>query len=266
MTDRVQVSPTALLAYETRGSGPPLIALHGAYSARAEVREFLEPMIGARSLRRIYPDLPGHGESRPSDGIRTPDDVLDLLDRMLEAEGASSRFLLLGHSYGGHIARAFAARHPSRVAGLALLCPVVGGESRVPPAAVVRDDGVSGELSPPEREAYEGYFVVRTTETLDRFRRCVVPATGDVDEETLERAIETGPHAIDPDSVGIDAPVLIVAGRHDHWVGWERQQALGARYPRATVATVADAGHALPHERPRLVAALVADWLDQALV
>lgn len=222
MTDRVQVSPTASLAYETRGAGLPLVALHGAYSARAEVREFVEPMIGARSVRRFYPDLPGHGESRPSNGVRTPDDVLDR--------------------------------------------PVVGGESRVPPASVVRDDGVPAELSPPDREAYEGYFVVRTTETLDRFRRCVVPATGDVDEETLERAIETGPHAIDPDSVGIDAPVLIVAGHHDHWVGWERQQALGARYARATVTTVADAGHALPHERPRLVAALLADWLDQALV
>jgi pimeloyl-ACP methyl ester carboxylesterase len=58
--------------------------------------------------------------------------------------------------------------------------------------------------------------------------------------------------------------VLIVSGRHDHWVGWERQQRLGDLYPRATVVTVGDAGHALPHERPRLVGALLNDWLDEA--
>jgi pimeloyl-ACP methyl ester carboxylesterase len=54
-----------------------------------------------------------------------------------------------------------------------------------------------------------------------------------------------------------------MSGRHDHWVGWERQERLGDRYTRATVVTVADAGHALPHERPDLVASLLGDWLDR---
>jgi pimeloyl-ACP methyl ester carboxylesterase len=57
--------------------------------------------------------------------------------------------------------------------------------------------------------------------------------------------------------------VLVISGRHDHWVGWELQQRLGDRYPRATVVTAGDAGHALPHERPGLIAALLSDWLDE---
>lgn len=263
MTMRVQLSPTATLAYDAIGEGVPLIALHGAYSARVEVRDFLEPMLGQRRVRRIYADLPGHGESRPSSGVRTPDDVLDLVDRVLDAETSGGRFLVLGHSFGGHFARAIAARHPHRIGGVALICPFVAGEQRTAEPKVVRDDGVSAALDPDERSEYEGYFVVRTAETLARFRRAVAPAGGDVDDQTLEAAIATGPHAADPDAIAVDAPVLVMSGRHDSWVGWERQERLGDQYARATVVTVADAGHALPHERPGLVAALLNDWLDE---
>jgi pimeloyl-ACP methyl ester carboxylesterase len=260
-TERVQTGPDASLAYEARGSGLPLLAFHGAYSARAEVRGFLESMLAGRPLRRIYIDLPGHGESRPSAGLRTPDDVLDLIDALLDAEVRDGPFLLLGHSYGGHVARAVAARHPDRVVGLALICPMITGEQRFPAPSVVRDDGVSAGLDADARAEYEGYFVVRTAETLERFLRSVAPAAGEVDEETLGRTMDAGPFSVDADDVTIAAPVLMMSGRHDHWVGWERQERLGDRYPNATVVTVADAGHALPHERPDLVASLLGDWL-----
>lgn len=259
---RVQLSDAASLAYDSVGVGIPLLALHGAYSARSEVRGFLEPMIDARPVRRVYIDLPGHGDSRPSSGVRQPDDVLDLVDLLLDKEAPTGRFLVLGHSFGGHFARAIAARHPDRIAGVALICPALPGEQRTPAPVVIRDDHVSTELDPDQRDEYEGYFVVRTADTLDRFRRTVIPVVGEVDEQTLERAITAGPHSADPDTVAIDAPVLVISGRHDHWVGWERQQRLGDRYPRATVVTAGDAGHALPHERPGLVAALLSDWLD----
>lgn len=263
MTSRVQASPTALLAYEARGNGIPLLAFHGAYSSRVEVREVLEPMLEERPVRRIYVDLPGHGDSRPSSGLSTPDDVLDLVDLLLAAEVPEGPFLLFGHSYGGHFARAVAARHPGRVAGVALVCPVVQRDPQPATRSVVREDGVSAELGPDLRAEFEGYFVVRTAQTLERFRRAVVPAMGEVDDETLDRAIDVGPHAADPDAVQIDAPVLVISGRRDSWVGWEQQERLGDRYANATVITVGDAGHALPHERPELVAALLGEWLDR---
>jgi pimeloyl-ACP methyl ester carboxylesterase len=263
MVMRVQLGRTASLAYDAIGDGVPLLALHGAYSARGEVRQLLEPMISARSVRRVYMDLPGHGDSRPSSGVGSPDQVLDLIDRLLDKEAPMGRFLVFGHSFGGHFARAIAARHPARVAGIALICPALPGDQITPPPAVVRDDQVSTALETDQRAEYEGYFVVRTAATLERFRRAVVPVLGEVDQQTLETAITAGPHAADPDVVAIDAPVLVISARHDHWVGWERQQRLGDQYPRATVVTVGDAGHALPHERPGLVAALLADWLNE---
>ncbi|QEW04681.1 alpha/beta fold hydrolase [Microbacterium lushaniae] len=259
-TWRVQTRENARLAYEVRGDGMPLLALHGAYSARGEVRGFLEPMLDGLPVRRVYVDLPGHGESRPSDGVDGAQGVLDLVDRLLQEEGIDGRFLLLGHSFGGLVARAVAARNPDRVAGLALLCPYLDGPQRPAQPSVVRDDGVSADLERAQRDAYEGYFVVRTAETLARFREAVAPASGEVDDAVFERALD----ALDADAGVIEAPVLVACGRQDGWVGWERQQDLGTVYPRATVVTVADAGHALPHERPALVAALLADWLAQA--
>jgi pimeloyl-ACP methyl ester carboxylesterase len=34
-------------------------------------------------------------------------------------------------------------------------------------------------------------------------------------------------------------------------------------YPRASYATIGPAGHALPHEHPSIVEAILAAWLDE---
>jgi pimeloyl-ACP methyl ester carboxylesterase len=256
--------PGASIAYDAIGDGMPLLAIHGAYSARAEVRGFLEPMVAGRALRRIYVDLPGHGESRPSDGLQSPDDVLDVIDLVLDAEAPDGPFLLLGHSFGCHFARTVAARHPDRLAGLALICPMMPGEPEPARFVVVRDDGVGGELDAEQRATFEEYFTIRTAQTLEAFRTAVAPAIGPADDTTLDRAITTEAPRRDPDEELVEAPVAILTARHDHYVGWRRQQSLIDTYPHATATVVADAGHALPHEHPALVAALLHDWLDRA--
>jgi hypothetical protein len=54
-----------------------------------------------------------------------------------------------------------------------------------------------------------------------------------------------------------------VAGRQDATVGYAGPWRLLEHYPRATVAVLDRAGHALPHEQPGLLAALLAEWLDR---
>ena len=53
----------------------------------------------------------------------------------------------------------------------------------------------------------------------------------------------------------------MVAGRLDSTVGYAVAVDLIDEHPRATLAVLDDAGHALPHEQPELLAALLADWL-----
>jgi len=60
---------------------------------------------------------------------------------------------------------------------------------------------------------------------------------------------------------GFAGPTLLVAGRQDSTVGYAATVDLADSYPGSTLAVVDGAGHALPHERPHLLGALVRDWL-----
>jgi pimeloyl-ACP methyl ester carboxylesterase len=54
---------------------------------------------------------------------------------------------------------------------------------------------------------------------------------------------------------------VVVAARLDSTVGYAAAVDLAEHYPHASLAVVDDAGHALPHEQPELLRALLADWL-----
>jgi len=59
------------------------------------------------------------------------------------------------------------------------------------------------------------------------------------------------------------APALILTGRQDHEVGYEIAMGMRANFPRGTFAVLDGAGHFLDAEKPTVVAALFADWLDR---
>ena len=54
---------------------------------------------------------------------------------------------------------------------------------------------------------------------------------------------------------------MVVAGRLDSTVGYTAAIDLLDDYPHASLAVVDDAGHALPHEQPELLRALLGEWL-----
>jgi pimeloyl-ACP methyl ester carboxylesterase len=243
------------------GTGVPLIALHGAGVDHREIEAAVEALVPATGYRRIYPDLPGMGRST-TDGLTGNADVVQLLGDLVDhlADGPA---LLLGHSYGAYLARGLAARRPELLRGLALLCPLSTGARDVPEHRAVREDPAAyDELEPAQRAGFDEYFVLRTPATARRYRDHVVPGTLLVDEAALGRLFSAW--AVDLGSGAFPAPTLIVAGRRDSVVGWTDAVALLDRYPRAALAVVEDAGHALMHERPELLAPLLLDWLDRS--
>lgn len=244
---------TAPLAYDDLGSGPPVVAVHGAYSTRGEVRGFLPPMLPGRRI--ICPDLPGMGDS-PADGVRSAADAVDRLDQLVEATIGGEPFLAVGHSFGAHLVRGLTARRARQVSGMVLLCPLVPDAPRAEPARVVVDDGASRTLPSDLREEFEGYFVVRTATTVEAFRSAVAPSLGRFDDDAVKAQMENA----DLELAAPEVPALILAGRHDSWVGWRQLPDLLDAHPRATGVVVAGAGHALPHERPDAVGAAVRAW------
>jgi pimeloyl-ACP methyl ester carboxylesterase len=99
--------------YEIRGSGKPLVLLHGAFGWATEY-----PAL-AKNRRVIAVELQGHGHTadidRPLTYEQMADDTAALL-RHLKIEHAD----FFGYSMGGTVALAIAIRHPSIVGKVAI--------------------------------------------------------------------------------------------------------------------------------------------------
>ena len=241
--------------YVEHGTGRPMLVLHGAGVDHREAEACFELVFdGVAGLRRIYPDLPGMGRTIAPETLRSADDVLDTLLNFAEEVMGGTGHLLIGHSAGAYYAQAMAARVPGQVAGLALVCPLLPGLRDVPEHRVVVGSGEIGD------DVFRSYFVVQSPQMLERYERYVAPAAALVDQAALERIGERWELAPDhgPAYAG---PTLVVAGRLDSTVGYAAAADLVDHYPHASLAVVDDAGHALPHEQPDLLSALVADWL-----
>jgi pimeloyl-ACP methyl ester carboxylesterase len=102
--------------------GRPLVFWHalGAAQSGAYMTE-LAPLLTEAGFRVIAPDAPGFGQSPPLPAERyEPDSLVELLGGVLEERGIE-RATLMGHSWGGSIAMAFAARSPERAEALVLV-------------------------------------------------------------------------------------------------------------------------------------------------
>jgi pimeloyl-ACP methyl ester carboxylesterase len=245
--------------YVEHGEGLPVLALHGAGVDHREVMACLEPVFDAvTGYRRIYLDLPGMGRTPAPATISSADDVLEVLLAVIDGVVGDQPLLVAGHSAGGYYAQAIADRRPEQVVGLALLCPLLAGIHDVPEREVTYRSGPIGD------DEFRDYFTVQTAQTLDRYERYVQPAAGLADQSALARIgeqweLSTGPQ----DKAPYRCPTLLVTGRQDSTVGYARAWELLEQYPRATFAVLDAAGHALPHEQPELLRALVTEWLDR---
>jgi len=156
--------------------GLPVLFVHGNGGNRTQWAAQLDHLRPRR--RAVALDLRGHGESAPSAGqdysvagfaadVRAAADSLGL-----------DRFVLVGHSFGGAVACAFAGGQPERVAGLLLVDPA-GDLSRVP------RDSLQGWLDRLGPETYE-------THTQEWFEQILVEAADGVPEQVF-RSLRSTP-------------------------------------------------------------------------
>jgi len=100
--------------------GPFIVMLHGLGASGRFWRPIAEGL--SDQYRVVAPDLLGFGLSPWPNVDYTVEEHLDALDVTLAAEQFDRQpLLLVGHSLGASLALAWAARHPSRCAGLVLI-------------------------------------------------------------------------------------------------------------------------------------------------
>jgi pimeloyl-ACP methyl ester carboxylesterase len=104
--------------------GPPVLLLHGASGNLEDMRLALGEKLAA-NRRVILVDRPGHGWSQRLGGNAdaSPANQAALVAQVLNRLGITQS-IVVGHSWSGALAAAYALGYPERTAGLVLISPV----------------------------------------------------------------------------------------------------------------------------------------------
>jgi 3-oxoadipate enol-lactonase len=134
-----------LPGFEHKGSGTPVVLLHGYCGSRRYWYDVL-PVISTR-YHVIVPDLRGHGASPVTEGIysmeQLADDTAALLDRL-----KIDKAFVFGHSLSGYSTLAFAEKYPDRLLGFGLVHSTslpdteTGRQGREKAVEQIRSEGV----------------------------------------------------------------------------------------------------------------------------
>ena len=194
--------------------------------------------------------------------------MLDILLAFVDKVIPGQRFVVVGASYGGLLARGVVYRRSAAIDGLLLLVPVLKADARerTLPARVtlVEDLALVSELEADEAKGFVEIAVVQSRK-LAEVLRTLSPAVQIADYEFLSRLYSNLDFSFDVDKLPepFVGPSLFLTGRQDHWCGYQDAWSILENYPRATFAVLDRAGHALTVEQEGLVNALRAEWLDR---
>ena len=118
------VSTGALrLHLHQQGAGEPVVVLEAGIAGSSLGWALVQPEIGKFTSVCSY-DRAGLGWSAKPEEARTVDQMTSELRGLLASAGCPPPYILVGHSFGGLLIRAYAYRYPSHVAGLLFVDPV----------------------------------------------------------------------------------------------------------------------------------------------
>jgi pimeloyl-ACP methyl ester carboxylesterase len=162
-----------MLRAVTAGSGDPVVIFEAGMGAAASSWIPVQRRV-AQQLRTVSYDRAGFGGSDPDTAPRTLERIAADLSALLLGLDITEPVVLVGHSWGGPILRAFAHARPHSVAGLVLV------DATVPVA-----------MNPQQAKALGGVFSVMSALSRLGLHRPLVRLSmrGDYDVEPADRAL-----------------------------------------------------------------------------
>jgi pimeloyl-ACP methyl ester carboxylesterase len=245
------------LHYVERGSGEPLILLHGNGSMIEDFESSGLIDLAAKNYRVIVFDRPGFGHSdRPRNVVWTPDAQAELINQALLRLGVSNA-IVLGHSWGASVAAALALKYPDLIRGLVLASGYYYPTARPDvvamgaPALPLVGDILSHTLSPLISRAIwplmmGKIFAPRSVpKKFEAFPKEMALRPSQLRASAAESALMI------PDAFGLrnryaelKMPVVIIAGEQDRLIDIDTQSArLHSAIPQSRFHRVAGNGH-----------------------
>lgn len=215
----------------------PALLLHALAGSWRWWRPTLRHLDRGRTI--LVPDRPGFGRSG---GLPlAPADEADLLAGLLERLDAGARWHVAGHSMGGSVAAEFAARHPRRVASLALV-DAAGWPTRLWPRYL-------GRLAQPWSWCRPGFLPTLVGDVLRT--RPLRLAAG------IRHAVA---YDIRPALRAVRSPACVVWGARDRLLGPEQGRAIAESIGARRYEEMDGAGHIVPADRPAELAAILEEF------
>jgi pimeloyl-ACP methyl ester carboxylesterase len=253
------------LSYEEHGAGPVALLVHGSpgnAKAWARVGERL-----ADRYRVIAPDLPGYGETSPQPAGETPD--VGYASRLIEGlvRHVGPPAVLAGHSYGGVVALGVALQGEVPVGALALFEPVamkvlaMAGELAAYGIAKTFFDGYIASFEGGDERAVQR--MIDFWFGPGAFEKMPERLTAYLLRETASNIRDV--RASFRESYSADAfrrltmPVVTVVGDRSPEITHDIARVIAAYSPSGSLATLANADHALTATHAQAVAQIIAD-------
>lgn len=274
---------TVRLHYVEAGSGPLVVLLHGFpefwYSWRHQI-----PVLANAGYRAVAVDMRGYNLSDKPKGVDAyhVEIIAEDISKLIRGLG-EERATVVGHDWGAAIAWIFASRHADQLDKLVIM-------NVAHPVVFLRALKTFRQLRrswymflfqlpwlPEFMFRFRNYRAIRQVFRTDPMRPdAFLP-------EDIERYVEamaqpgalTGginyyraafrkkPAEIQSRMNVIQAPVLILWGEHDRYIGNEWAQPDAKWVPNARLERIADASHWVQCDRPDQVNALMIEFLKQ---
>jgi pimeloyl-ACP methyl ester carboxylesterase len=254
------------IAYETQGTGEPVVLVHGFCGARSIWR--LQAPELARSHRVIAVDLRGHGDSDKPQGAAQysigicADDLAGLLERL----GIPSA-VFMGQSMGTLVCQQLALAYPQRVKALILAGALAGS----PPAGTIVGPWVERIVEEIEARGLGEYLktIVPFWFSPGFDQTVISSSTRDSFKAAQHAAIafcrEVSGFSIRDRLSAIKVPTLIVVGEKDGRTPVEEAEYINRRIPDAWLKIIKRAGHMANVEKPEEFNRAVETFLRAAL-
>ena len=253
------------IAYELRGTGSPLVMIHGAQGDQTMFTDLAGRL--ADHFRVLTFDQRGSGLSeKPHTAYSIAllaDDAAALIDHV----GFSAAHVI-GVSMGGTIAQELVLRHPAKVRSLILGCTTPGGPQAIRIggnafAAAYSTRPMSAEER--GRALAEAAFTKGYIEQHPEIFQAMIEARRQrpLDPLALEQRMKAVLAHDAYDRLGqITCPTLVITGKDDALVAWQNSQLLAEHIPGARFVLLEPAGHCFWMEQPQQSRDAIAQFLD----
>jgi pimeloyl-ACP methyl ester carboxylesterase len=243
--------------YQEKGTGAPLLLLHGFTSSTYSWKDVFEPL--SKTFRVIAVDFKGFGFSGKPDGDYSRRAQATLIAHLLDYLKIDQAWLC-GNSMGGEIALNVALLNPQRIAGLILIdsggVEVPGGGSLAPGYLLIPVVGrVLTALSLTSdklvRQGLEKRFYDRSKVTEERVTNYYRPLrTRGGQLAALRARTQADLFPIEQDLSRINVPTLIIWGAQDALIPLEAGRKMSSLIKTSKLVVFESCGHLPEEEMP----------------